>query len=358
MMARPRNLTRPVAPPGQPPAADRAGGSSLARVGWWLLALLAVLALVLSAVQAQKMTVTQQQVARLTDEAIKRSVAAKTASEQATAELRQASEKLAALDARVRDLTAYREQMRDLVQTVVQARDESLLANLDASLLLSQDQAQLTDSPQPMVVALRAANRRIAQSSDPRLTPVRHAIERDLQRLKEVQVPDTAGLLARLDDVLHQVDELPMAGATDTAAEGEASRPQETAPVPGGIPWWVRTRRWLADAICGPWCTRDVVLGLPAPKQDEVFFLREGLRLRLMSAKLSLLSRRNASARDDLAAAVTQLKLAFDTQAEEVIEAIASLQQVRELAHVPVLPNLADTLTALDGAAAQPEKDE
>lgn len=327
-------------------------------IRYGLVLVLALLALGLVVLQAQRMTAMQTQVARLLEEANKRSISAKSASEQASAELHQASEKLGQLEARVRDLTAYREQMRDLVQTVVQARDESLLASLDASLLLAQDQAQLTDSPQPMVVALRAAKRRIAQSSDARLIPVRHAVERDLQRLKLVQVPDTAGLLARLDGVLARVDDLPL--SVDVRAQMAGVTPADTADAAAApVHWWLRWRRWLADRICGPWCTRDAALGLPVqPVQDELFFVRQNLRLRLLGAKLGLLARQHESARADLAAAVTQLKLGFDTESDAVAAAKASLEQIRTLAHIPVLPQLDDTLSALGRAGAQQEDDE
>lgn len=324
------------------------------RVKYALVLLLALAALALVVLQAQRMTAMQTQVARLLDEAGKRSIAAKTASEQAGVELHHVGERLALLEARVRDLTAYREQMRDLVQTVVEARDESLLASLDASLLLAQDQAQLTDNPQPMVVALRAAKRRIAQSTDVRLIPVRHAVERDLQRLKLVQVPDTAGLLARLDAVLDRVDELPLSADVRSLVSG--GEPSQAADAPAApAHWWSRWRRWLAERICGPWCKRDTVLGLPpdVPLQDQAFLVRQNLRQRLLSAKLGLLSRQHEAVRADLAAAVAQLQLGFEAESEAVSAAMASLEQVRALAHGSVLPQLDDTLAALGRAGAQ-----
>lgn len=321
------------------------------RIKYGLVLLLALVALALVILQAQKMTTMQTQVARLLDEASKRSIAAKTASEQASIELHQASEKLSVLDAQVRDLTAYRDQMRDLVQAVVEARDESLLVSLDASLVLAQDQAQLTDNPQPMVVALRAAKRRIAQSTDARLIPVRHAVERDLQRLKLVQVPDTAGLLARLDALLARVDDLPL--PLDARSQMAGIAPAEAAPA-APTHWWLRWRRWLADRICGPWCGPDAVLGLPdPPAQDAVFFVRQNLRLRLLSAKLGLLARQHEAARADLAAAVTQLRLGFDVSSEAVAAAMTNLEQTRALTHGSVLPQLDDTLSALGRAGAQ-----
>lgn len=327
----------------------------LNRILYGLVLLLALLALGLVVLQSQKMAAMQTQVARLIDEAGKRSIAAKTASEQAITELHQASEKLVLLDARVRDLTAYREQMRDLVETVVEARDESLLANLDASLLLAQDQAQLTNNPQPMVVALRAAKRRIAQSSDSRLIPVRRAVERDLQRLKLVQVPDTAGLLARIDALLLQVDDWPLSGKIqEVAGTGSVDAPAEPA---APAHWWVRWRRWLSERICGSWCVRDPVLGLPIqPRQDAAFFVRQNLSMRLLGAKLGILSRQHEAARADLGAAVAQLKLEFDFESAEVAAAVGTLEQVRSLVHATVLPQLDDTLMAL-GRAGAPQED-
>ena len=53
-----------------------------------------------------------------------------------------------------------------------------------------------------------------------RLAPVLRAVTRDLERVKAASIPDTAGLLARIDQLLRQVDELP--AANDAGRPGGA----------------------------------------------------------------------------------------------------------------------------------------
>jgi uroporphyrin-3 C-methyltransferase len=85
--------------------------------------------------------------------------------------------------------------------------------------------------------------------------------------------------------------------------------------------------------------------GLLAPR--EIYFLRENLRLRLLSARLALLARDGRSFASDLQQAETWLERYFDTRAAGVQEA---QQQLRALARLDVMREPADlneTLSAL-----------
>jgi uroporphyrin-3 C-methyltransferase len=85
-------------------------------------------------------------------------------------------------------------------------------------LRLAQQQAQLTGSLEPLVAALKSAQQRIERAAQPRLAPVQRAMARDLERMASASVTDTAGLLARLDELVRQVDDLPLQNAVAQAA--------------------------------------------------------------------------------------------------------------------------------------------
>ena len=228
------------APPERPHPPRLAPGVLLA---WGL----AALALVVVALLWQKVSSMQEQLARQSAEASSRSVEARTLARQADTDVRDALGKLAALDGRVSDLAAYRAQMEELVQSVARARDENLAVDLESAVRVAQDQAQLTGSVQPLLAALRTAERRLARSSDPRLAPVARAVARDLERVKNANLADTAGLLARIDQLLREVDELPMANAVGPQRSGGAGRERAASPAPAPAPsWWERLGRSIS----------------------------------------------------------------------------------------------------------------
>ncbi|MBN9406672.1 MAG: uroporphyrinogen-III C-methyltransferase [Burkholderiales bacterium] len=350
-----------AAPPALPPAAPAAVPAQGATAGpaarpgapgpglivAWVVAVLALAAVLLL---WQKVSSMQEQLARQSADANSKSVEARTLARQADTEVRDALGRLAALDGRVGDLTAYRSQMEELVQSVARNRDANLAAELESALRVAQDQAQLTGSVQPLLAALRSAERRVAASSDPRLAPVARAVAHDLERVKNASITDTAGVLARIDQVLRQVDELPVANAVGRERSGTTLR-ERAQPAP--VTWWQRWSRSVLDEA------RDLlrVSRIERPEAsmlspDQAFFVRENLKLRLQGARLALLARQYEAARADLAAAAASLGTWFDPASRRTQAAATLLQRIRGETHDAALPSVDDTLVALSQAAA------
>ena len=84
---------------------------------------------------------------------------------------------------------------------------------------------------------------------------------------------------------------------------------------------------------------------LLAPEQQ--YFVRENLRLQLMSARLSLLSRLEPVFRSDLERAVTWLGSYYDRSQRPVANAVATLRQLQTARISVELPSLGDTLAAV-----------
>ena len=335
-------------PPGEPPRPAAPG------IGLLLAWAFAALALVMAALLWQKLSSMQEQLARQSADATTQSVEARTLARQADTEVRDALGRLAALDGRVSDLAAYRAQMEELVQSVARTRDANLAADLESALRVAQDQAQLTGSVQPLLAALRSTERRVAASNDPRLAPVARAVAQDLERVKNSNITDTAGLLARIDQLLRQVDELPMANAV--GRQGGGARPTERAPTAPAT-WWERWGRNVLDEA------RDLlrVSRIERPEAsmlspDQAFFVRENLKLRLQGARLALLARQYEATRADLAAAAASLGTWFDPASRRTQAAATLLQRIRAETHDAALPSVADTLVALGQAAVSTQR--
>ncbi|SFE92358.1 uroporphyrinogen-III C-methyltransferase [Paracidovorax wautersii] len=357
--------------PGLPPAAPAATSaraaaplSASARLGITVLGCIALAALVASLLLWQRLWSVQEQLARQSADSGTQAIEARSMARQAQDLARDTAAKQAVADARLNEVTLQRRQLEELIQSLSRSRDENLVVDIESGLRLAQQQAQLTGNLEPLVAALRSAQQRIERSAQPRLAPVQQAIERDLDRLGRASVTDTAGLLGRIDDLIRQVDDLPLLNAVAhasamrrmAAAQGADDAPATPAST-AGMPRWqaVLTSAWevVRDEMRGLLrITRidrpDAMLLAP----EQAFFLRENLKLTLLNARLGVLARQLDSARSDLAAASTSLNRYFDPASRRTQAAATTLQQAQAHLKTAQLPGIDDSLAALATAAA------
>ena len=89
---------------------------------------------------------------------------------------------------------------------------------------------------------------------------------------------------------------------------------------------------------------------LVAPEQ--AFFLRENLKLRLLNARLAVLSRQFDTAQSDLRDAAAALERYFDRSSRRVVSALDLVRQVSTQARLVSVPRPDTTLAAIATASA------
>lgn len=358
-MSTPEDTTAPTVPPtpvGRQPAWVPALG---------LVALIAaVLALVGSGLLWQKLSSIQEALARQSQDAGRQAIEARTLARQASEVAQENAARVAVQETRVNKVALQRSQLEELMQSLSRSRDENLVVDIESNVRLAQQQAQLTGTLQPLTAAIKAAQQRIERASQPRLAPVQRAMAADLERINSTSVNDTAGLLVRLDELLRQVDDLPLKNAVAQASESQrlgvapgGAQTASAAAASGNLPDWLAPveRVWHASLAQLRNLVRvsridqpDAVLIAP----DQAFFLRENLKLTVLNARLGLLARQLDSARNDLSTASRVLNKYFDPASRKTQAAATTLQQT--LAHLQTAetPRLDETLSALATAAA------
>lgn len=347
-----------AAAPAAPAAAPAAGGHLLSL----LLGIVAVAALVSSAMLWQRLSNIQEQLARQSADSGAQATEARTLAREAQDLARDATARMSVMETRVAEVALQRSQLEELTQSLSRTRDENLIADVDASIRLAQQQAQLTGSLQPLVAALHNAHQRIERAAQPRLAPVLRALEQDTEKLERSSVTDSAGLLGRLDELARQVDELPLANAVAQADEMRQRHASADAEAAGAnaaaaLPAWQAAlhRFWQAargQALSLVRVSRidrpDAVLLAP----DQAYFLRQNLKLQLLNARLSVLARRMDTARSEVAATQRAFAKYFDPSSRRTQGALAALQQLQTNMRTTEIPQLTDTLSALATAAA------
>jgi uroporphyrin-3 C-methyltransferase len=292
----------------------------------------------------------QEQLARQSADSTAQATQALASARQAQDLAVETAAKLAVTEARLSEVSLQRSQLEELMQSLSRSRDENLVVDIESAVRLAQQQAQLTGSVEPLLAALKSAEIRVVRAAQPRLTPLQRAIARDVDRIRATAQADTPALLVKLDELVALADELPIANAVATPRnnEGFKRKPEEAVTT-----WWMRLGLLLQEEIRGLVRVsriEDPDAALLSPEQS--FFLRENLKLKLLNARLGLLSRQIESVRTDLASASIAMGRYFDASSRKTQTAMALLQQVRGQMKALEVPRVDETLAALTTAAA------
>jgi uroporphyrin-3 C-methyltransferase len=342
----------PAAAPQPPEAAAPVRAATVSRATLLALALIASVALLSSLMLWQRLSTIQEQLARQSADTGANAIEARALARQAQDIARDAAARQAVLEARLAEVALQRTQLEDLMQSLSRTRDENLVVDIESTLRLAQQQTQLTGSAEPLLAALRSADQRLARAAQPRLARVRTAITRDIERIRSAAVADLPSLLARLDEVVRQVDDLPLANAVPARTQAPAPRPASAAPVSPARMWWERWRDAVGEELralvrVSRIDQPEAVLVVP----EQAFFLRENLKLKLLNARLSLLARQNETARGDVASAQAALQKYFDNGSRRTQAVQAQLQQVHAQVRAAELPRVDETLAVLASVA-------
>ena len=344
-----------------------------------LVAALAVAGLLSSGLLWQKLDRIQEELARRTADSGAQSIEARTLAREAQDGTRALSARLSLQETRLSEVGLQRTQLEELMQSLSRSRDENLVVDVESALRLAQQQAQLTGSAEPLLAALKSADQRLKRTAQPRLNPLQRAIARDIDRIQSASVTDVPALMIKLDELVSLTDDLPVANAMIASNAPRAAMPAMPAspakpvakparpasePAAENSPFLVfdtqAIQDWSQRVLGGVWAQARQLLrvsridqpeaALLAPEQS--FFLRENLKLRLLNARLGLLSRQTDAARADLVHASAWLGKYFDPASRRTQAAALLLSQVQSQLKTTELPRLDETMAALTTAAA------
>lgn len=346
---------RPAGAPAGPTAAAAVAPQGLSPVALPRavilgLAAVALAALLVSSFLWQKLSGIQEQLARQSADTAAQSLEARALAKQAFEQAQEASARSALFEARLTEVALQRSQLEDLIQSLSRSRDENLVVDIESSIRLAQQQAQLTGSVEPLLAALKSAEQRVVRASQPRLAPLQRALVRDIERIKSATVTDTPGLLIKLDELVRLADELVLANAVVPVP---ATASKKNLPEQAPATWWqhgLQVVRDEAKSLLRVSRIEQPEAALLSPEQS--FFLRENLKLKLLNARLGLLARQIDSSRADLSAASLSLGKYFDANSRKTQTAAALLLQVQGQMKALQLPRVDETLAALTTAAA------
>jgi uncharacterized protein HemX len=179
--------------------------------------------------------------------------------------------------------------------------------------------------------------------------------------LRQAESVDVGLLAAKLEGVAEVIDTLPLlsdpgqmpidpapAKAASTSAKGVAEPALTSGWAERLANWnvvfkelrqWVRVRR-----VDRP----DAIMAAP----EQAWFVRENLKLRLTQARWALLTRNEPALRADLGRVIRSLETWFDRDQRAVVQALATLTQLRTTSAEIELPSIQKSLSAIRLARA------
>lgn len=273
--------------------------------------------------------------------------AAKDASSDERRQIETLTARLATLEGR---LAQFGEQGEALNRDLARSREEATLIEVEQAITLASQQLQLAGNVPVALLALQTADARLAHLDRPQLLPLRKALTKDIERLNAMPFVDVPGLSLRLEQAIAAIDRLPLAarGRPEKSPKNEEPPAQEgwrgvLGAIGQELRGLVRIERFDGE---GP--------ALLSPEHE--FFLRENLKLRLLNARLALLSRDATTLRSELKVGREWLGRYFAADDKGVQSAQALLSQAQAADVGAEMPDLAQTLAALRAARTTKDK--
>ncbi|MBI5330676.1 MAG: uroporphyrinogen-III C-methyltransferase [Betaproteobacteria bacterium] len=249
---------------------------------------------------------------------------ARAAAAAANTALADLNRRLASLEARALETQNQQLALNAMYQDLARSADERVVADIEQTLLLAQQQLQLAGNIKAALIGMDAAHTRLRQLNKPQFAALEKAIAQDAERLKLLPAADIPGLNARLEGLILAVDSL------KPESEAEAPPPPAATRKSGPVDALAR----LTHEAWGEFKSLVRIRRLDHPElplltPSQSYFLSQNLKLRLLSARLCALQRDEVGFRADLGAAREWGTRYFNRQDKATQAFLNSLEELR-----------------------------
>lgn len=252
----------------------------------------------------------------------------------------QAAARATLLEQRLEESRAQQEALQTLYLELANNRDEWTISEVEQLLIVASQQLQLAGNVKPALLALQTADARLQRLDKPQVIALRKVIAQDIQRLQALPSVDFVGMSLKLEALVNAADTLPL--ASDRHPRVEPIQPNWDA-----NPWrqlaveiWQDIKRLVRiERMNRP--------ELPLLEPEQAYFLRENLKLRLLTARIALLQHDEVTYRTDLQFASDWLKRYFNVQDATGHTALNTLEQLSASTISIELPDVSASLNAV-----------
>lgn len=266
---------------------------------------------------------------------------------------------------------SQRASLEEVYNSLLASRTEVSLSEVEQLISIAKRQLYLLGNVKGASIALSQAIDLLEGTEKPSLLNLRTALEKDLTEIKALPSDDLLRLAISLDSVVNSVESLPMLSSAQATTdqtlaqltEQEASEvvadtqaPAANEQAQGFEKAWASIKK-VAQTV---WYDIKSLIEVTKVDSPEVLMLssrqetdlRNTLRLSLLNARISLLSRQATLLKSDLERSGNLLNTYFDSKSIQVQRAQTVLAEIGEVQLDLVLPELQATSAALRLAVA------
>lgn len=250
----------------------------------------------------------------------------------------EAMAKIALIEQKMAEFRGQQQAMQTLFLELANNREERIVTETEQLINIANQQLQLASNVKPALLALQTADNRLLELDTPMAIQLRKAIARDIQKLQSLPLVDTSGISIQLENLAANMNQLPLVSSRTT--KNTISMPQAVS-----LNSWQRLTQEVWQEIKSLIVLEHIDRPEPpllAPEQN--FFLRETIRLRLLTARVALLQHDQATYKHDLSAAELWLKNHFDTRD---LATKSALKTIHALAVDNIVINVPDVSESL-----------
>ena len=268
---------------------------------------------------------------------------------------------------------SQRASLEEVYNSLLASRTEVSLSEVEQLISIAKRQLYLLGNVKGASIALSQAIDLLEGTEKPSLLNLRTALEKDLTEIKALPSDDLLRLAISLDSVVNSVESLPMLSSVqattdqtlaqlteeevpETATESQALDSANDGTQPAFATAWNSIKK-VAQTV---WYDIKSLIEVTKVDSPEVLMLssrqetdlRNTLRLSLLNARISLLSRQATLLKSDLDRSSDLLNTYFDSKSIQVQRAQTVLAEIGEVQLDLVLPELQATSAALRLAVA------
>lgn len=222
------------------------------------------------------------------------------------------------LDKKIRPLTGWH-------QTLQNNKLLHLLGETEQTLILVNESLYLTNDINAALKLLRYADNRVTSARFPELVKLHGALQKDISTLNLLPQADIVEEVARVEALIENIDKLPLHINVQRTISPKTPHLAHEAKQS----WWQKLFQDVGYELKSLVHIRRIDKPDAALLSvDQTMLLRENIRLRLISAKIALLTQNAASYKADLQAVQKYLSTFFDQQQAATENAHTVLNQL------------------------------
>lgn len=268
---------------------------------------------------------------------------AKQAEERST----QANARTVILEQKLEESRDQQDVLQTLYDQLAENREATAVAEVEQLLTIANQQLQLAGNIKSALLALQAADQRLEPLNLPRATQLRETLAHEIKNLRTLPQIDVMSMSAQLEHLSGLCATLPLISERQPTLNAISSNQMSSKAIHLNalqkvvFPIWKDIKNLVTiERIDKP--------EPPLLSADHAFYLRENLKLRLLTARIALLQHDEASYKADLNAVTVWLNQYFDTKHPNAIQAFNLLKELSSNNISIELPQLNESLAAVN----------